>query len=652
MIPFLIKAIIILNIPLIPLILARGIRWDRIWFSFYLLAFLIAAYLIGSNFLSPYSHLAFFFLFLSFLGKNLSFSSPVNLVKQDNWSLTKIFLALLYLSPFLLPLIFGIDYTFIVETGSFYFVKPWSPSVTLIFLVIALLNLTLSWERWKRISEESKPESFFRLGLLIWWIAFLFFIAQLIYTGDKASLWLFQFFVFLHLLMISLVYFLIFKKSFLAVKIHPSAQFIVSATRSILVLIVLTFFFWIEALSRSKGWSLPNYSLSVISVILLASIILFPALPFGPFKTLQRIFYHHLYLPEQDFALEVSHYLKVMRGEETLERIGEHLRERLPVDAVLIYRLTEKKASYYLWVSCPVTAPFPPSLPQLPQEGSVFNNLTLLKSIPLKTRSEILGYLLLLGKPKKITFEEESLIRFWSETLGLLLHELELKEKQAEQEKLAHFAQASSFLLHDAKNLTQLLDLILKNCQTLPREDLFSFFQDSHPALKQARERAKKILEKLETFQPPSSPVLKFADIKKILEELIKTLTNSLKNPNLAFRFTGENFSWKGDADYLRRTIENLIFNSLQEETPKVEVILQEETGGYHIQVKDWGKGVAEENQSKLFKPFFTTKRGGSGLGLYQAKVLVESLGGKIWYEPNLPHGSIFHVWLTQNPDR
>ena len=64
--------------------------------------------------------------------------------------------------------------------------------------------------------------------------------------------------------------------------------------------------------------------------------------------------------------------------------------------------------------------------------------------------------------------------------------------------------------------------------------------------------------------------------------------------------------------------------------------------------MQDNGPGVKPEHRAKLFKPFFTTKPKGTGLGLYQAKVLLERMGHKIWYEPNPAKGSIFYVWFKE----
>ncbi len=654
MLVILIKIFIILDIPLILFILGRGIRLDRIFFIFYLITFLFASYLLVQPPESQLLHAAVFLLTLDLFWINLFFF-PQGKIINDKKIYRKGNIIFLPLLPFPLTLItlFYFDYSPELFKNYFYFSQPLYPTLTLISIVFSLLMLTLGWERMERIHSQLVWEKLFRIGIIMWWIVILFILSRMIYTGDMVSISFFQLLFCLHLFWLIGIYPLMYKKEFLEVRIHPSPQFMGRATQSILILIVLTLFFWFEALS--KKWGIPPYSVTMISVLLLAGILLFPLFPFRSFEGIQRILYHHLYLPEQDFALEVSHYLKVMRGEENLEKIIEHLRNRLQIEAAALYRLTKSKENKWnLYLSCPPSDIFPSSLNVLPNEGTKFTNLFLIKKIPLKAREETLGFLLLLGRKNKFRFEEESLIRFWSSTLGLLLKELETKEKEKEQERLAFFSQAASFLLHDAKNLAQLLELLLKNYHNLKREELAAFFTESLPALEQARSRARRILEKLKTFQPDVKPLLKNADLSQILKEVIDSLQLSLKKQSLLFHAQKSKAPWKGDPNALKTIMENLILNGLQSKSKegKVEVILSEEEKGYHIQVKDEGEGVPEENQEKIFEPFFTTRPSGSGLGLYQAKILIERMGGKIWYEPNSPKGSIFHVWISKDSSR
>lgn len=64
------------------------------------------------------------------------------------------------------------------------------------------------------------------------------------------------------------------------------------------------------------------------------------------------------------------------------------------------------------------------------------------------------------------------------------------------------------------------------------------------------------------------------------------------------------------------------------------------------VTIQDNGPGVKEEDLYRLFKPFFTTKAKGIGMGLAVSRSLIEANGGKLWLEPQAGSGAIFHLTL------
>ncbi len=70
-------------------------------------------------------------------------------------------------------------------------------------------------------------------------------------------------------------------------------------------------------------------------------------------------------------------------------------------------------------------------------------------------------------------------------------------------------------------------------------------------------------------------------------------------------------------------------------------------SGGVLVAVRDSGTGISKEAH-RLFTPFFTTKPNGMGMGLSISRSLVESHGGKLWAEPNSPHGAVFSFTLPE----
>jgi signal transduction histidine kinase len=67
------------------------------------------------------------------------------------------------------------------------------------------------------------------------------------------------------------------------------------------------------------------------------------------------------------------------------------------------------------------------------------------------------------------------------------------------------------------------------------------------------------------------------------------------------------------------------------------------------IEVKDNGSGIAESIRKKVFIPNFSTKVGGSGLGLAMAKRGIEHAGGNIWFETVEEEGTTFFIDLPAN---
>jgi len=111
------------------------------------------------------------------------------------------------------------------------------------------------------------------------------------------------------------------------------------------------------------------------------------------------------------------------------------------------------------------------------------------------------------------------------------------------------------------------------------------------------------------------------------------------------------------DDERIRQVINNLIKNSIkavQPEIGKVNVLLEDSPTEAKISIKDNGRGIPKEAHDKIFKKFYqvdaslTREKGGSGLGLSICKSIVESHGGKIWFESEVGKGTTFAFTLPK----
>jgi signal transduction histidine kinase len=142
------------------------------------------------------------------------------------------------------------------------------------------------------------------------------------------------------------------------------------------------------------------------------------------------------------------------------------------------------------------------------------------------------------------------------------------------------------------------------------------------------------------------------------LAELMDEIANEVrtvweKGLTFSLRVASDIPPLRTDPTQLKIVIKNLIDNAIKfTETGKVTVDIATHNEGIEIQVADTGIGISAHILPFIFEPFrqgeelMTRQHGGLGLGLYQAKRLVELLGGTIAVDSIAGLGSTFRVWL------
>ena len=151
------------------------------------------------------------------------------------------------------------------------------------------------------------------------------------------------------------------------------------------------------------------------------------------------------------------------------------------------------------------------------------------------------------------------------------------------------------------------------------------------------------------TFAKMPLPKNTVMDFKKVVINTIALFKNREKGL-VTFEdcVSDRNLMIMGDDQLFGRVIANLIINGIQAvdpiKKPQIKVSLRIEGVKVVLEIKDNGKGIAEELKDKIFIPNFSTKSEGSGLGLAIAKRGVETAGGEIWFETQVGKGSSFYL--------
>jgi signal transduction histidine kinase len=110
----------------------------------------------------------------------------------------------------------------------------------------------------------------------------------------------------------------------------------------------------------------------------------------------------------------------------------------------------------------------------------------------------------------------------------------------------------------------------------------------------------------------------------------------------------------RGNRVQLQQVVLNLVMNAVEAMHPVQRRVLkvqsdQTKSGMVHVLIEDTGTGIDPSNLDSVFKPLFTTKETGMGMGLSICHSIIESHGGRIWVSPAANRGAIFQFELPIN---
>jgi len=164
------------------------------------------------------------------------------------------------------------------------------------------------------------------------------------------------------------------------------------------------------------------------------------------------------------------------------------------------------------------------------------------------------------------------------------------------------------------------------------------------------------LLEQIESLSTIATAFSTFANLPKPIIEQIN-LSEIIKKT--AILFNSHEFSIdvsilsdpciiEGDKEYVKRILTNLITNAIQaipiEREKKIKITLEQKHALVIIAVTDNGIGILPEIKDNIFKPSFTTKSSGMGMGLSLVKNMVEAMNGNIFFITELNIGTTFIV--------
>jgi signal transduction histidine kinase len=100
------------------------------------------------------------------------------------------------------------------------------------------------------------------------------------------------------------------------------------------------------------------------------------------------------------------------------------------------------------------------------------------------------------------------------------------------------------------------------------------------------------------------------------------------------------------DSDLVKQAVLNIVINGVQAmpEGGTLRLTLRREADGAMIVIRDYGQGIPSEIRDKIFNLYFTTKKGGSGIGLAMAYRVVQLHHGSLEFESVAGRGTSFYL--------
>jgi signal transduction histidine kinase/DNA-binding response OmpR family regulator len=296
---------------------------------------------------------------------------------------------------------------------------------------------------------------------------------------------------------------------------------------------------------------------------------------------------------------------------------------------------------------------------------AVFNTPGMTKVFQLKLRYKLIGYvcvekqetdpmhlemLALLMEHVAKSIENSYLFDQILKQNEQLINTTEILRKTEQRliisEQLAGMGKFAAAVAHEIRNPLTIMLGAVQNSRDATVEEKDSILEhlegkiiDIDHILKQMMEYAKQMKITIEEFDPVASigETLDFIGHKAKSEHVI--IKKELKATSKV----------KADRMWFERVLLNLYMNAMDEmkDGGELTVTTFEDGEDLILKIGDTGKGIPEEIKNKIFEPFNTSKKTGTGLGLYNVKKAIELQGGKIDFITS-SHGTVFTIHLPR----
>lgn len=217
-------------------------------------------------------------------------------------------------------------------------------------------------------------------------------------------------------------------------------------------------------------------------------------------------------------------------------------------------------------------------------------------------------------------------------------------------ERLAALGRITAGVAHEVKNPLNSMRLWLENLkESLPR-DRESNARQAVQVLDKEIDRLDAVVKRFLDFSRPMDVHLEATQLADLLKEVLEIARPQLQKTGIqvAQLLPIDVPEVYVDRDLLKQAVLNLVLNAVEAMPSggQLRVMLSRRGESAEITVGDTGKGIAPEHRQKVFQLFFTTRPGGSGIGLASTFRIVQLHNGSIDFTSEVGRGTTFRIEL------
>ena len=229
---------------------------------------------------------------------------------------------------------------------------------------------------------------------------------------------------------------------------------------------------------------------------------------------------------------------------------------------------------------------------------------------------------------------------------------IEQRERAIQAERVAAWRELARRLAHELKNPLFPLQITVENMRRAKEQmpgEFDEVFQEGTQLLVTELSNLRAIIGRFSDFAKMPAPHIETIDVGDIARQAVKLFqTQAADSIRTELDLHPGRLEIEADPEQLERALRNLALNAM-DAMPAGGVLTVRTVpteNGARIEVSDTGQGLTEEECSRLFTPYYTTKQHGTGLGLAIVQSVVSDHHGRIWVESAPGRGATFMIEL------